>query len=120
MLNSPFPKYGLTKENIETALTLSSMVNIPFTIDSFVQSINNGQPFVYCKPNEPISSLLEDFAFYISKDIDKKAKQENPMRHGCVSTTGTRKEENNHHPLDLFKGVVIKNDSILFKAILYI
>jgi pilus assembly protein CpaE len=78
VLNSPFPKYGLTKENIETALSLSSMVNIPYTPDSFVQSINNGQPFVYIKPSEPISGLLEDFAFHISRDIDKKAKQENP------------------------------------------
>lgn len=78
VLNSPFPKSGLSKENIESAISLPSMVNIPYTPDSFVQSINNGQPFIFSKPNEPISGLLEDFAFHISKDIDKKAKQENP------------------------------------------
>jgi len=78
VLNSPFPKHGLTKENIETALSLSSMVTIPYTPDSFVLSINNGQPFVYNNPNEPISGLMEDFAFHVSKDVDKKAKMDDP------------------------------------------
>ena len=78
VLNSPFPEHGLSKENIETALSMSSMVTIPYTSVSFVESINTGQPFIYNKPNEPISGLLEDFAFHISKDMDKKAKQEDP------------------------------------------
>jgi len=78
VINSTFPNYGLSKEKIETALGLSALINIPFTPDSFVQSINSGQPLVFKKPDEPISGLLEDLAFHISTDEDKKTKHENP------------------------------------------
>ena len=78
IINATFPNHGLPKEKIESALSMSSLVTIPYTPDSFVQSINNGQPLVYYRPDEPISGLLEDLAFHISSDLDKKTKQENP------------------------------------------
>jgi pilus assembly protein CpaE len=78
VINTTFPKYGLQKEKIEAAISMPATVTIPYTPDLFVQAINIGQPLVYEKPNEPISGLLEDFAFHISKAADKKAKQENP------------------------------------------
>jgi pilus assembly protein CpaE len=78
VINSTFPKFGLPKDKIEAALSLPVMVTIPYTPDAFVLAINVGQPLVFEKPNEPVSGLLEDFAFHISKDMDKKTKQENP------------------------------------------
>jgi len=78
IINSTFPNFGLPKENIEAALSMSSMVMIPYTPDAFVQSINNGQPLVINRPNEPISCLLEDLAFHISSEEDKKTKPDFP------------------------------------------
>ena len=78
VINSTFPNHGIPKDKIEAALSLSAFVTIPYTQDSFVRSINNGQPLVLSKPDELISRLLEDLAFYISKDADKKTKQEIP------------------------------------------
>ncbi|MGZ9221914.1 MAG: hypothetical protein ACXW4Q_07375, partial [Anaerolineales bacterium] len=62
----------------EAALGMTAFVAIPYTRDVFVEAINLGQPVVSHRPNLPISNLLEDFAFNVSKDTHKKAKPENP------------------------------------------
>ena len=43
-----------------------------------MDAINLGQPPVYYKPDLPISGLLEDFAFHMSKDAQKKSKPDEP------------------------------------------
>jgi pilus assembly protein CpaE len=78
VLNAIFPKYGLPKDKIEAALGVPVMVTIPYTSDSFVEAINNGQPLISSKPDEPIAGLLEDLAFYLSRDAQKKSRPENP------------------------------------------
>jgi pilus assembly protein CpaE len=78
VLNTTFPKYGLNKATIESALSMPILITLPFTPDLFVQSINNGQPLILDKPSEPISGLIEDFSFHLSIDLDKKSKPENP------------------------------------------
>jgi pilus assembly protein CpaE len=78
VLNSIFPKHGLPKDKIEAALGVPVMVQIPYTPDSFVEAINYGQPVISAKPDEPIAGLLEDMAFYLSKDAHKKNRPANP------------------------------------------
>jgi pilus assembly protein CpaE len=78
VINSTFANHGLPRDKIEAALSLQALVNIPFAPDLFVQSINNGQPIVFNKPDVPITGLLEDLAFHLSKDSDRKTRQENP------------------------------------------
>jgi pilus assembly protein CpaE len=78
VLNAIFPKHGLPKDKIEAALGVPVMVTIPYTSDSFVEAINYGQPLISSKPDEPIAGLLEDLAFYLSRDADKKSRPENP------------------------------------------
>ena len=78
VLNATFPHAGLPKEKIENALGISAVATIPYVQDVFVEGINFGRPPVFYKPQEPISALLEDFAFYLSKDGHKKTKPENP------------------------------------------
>jgi pilus assembly protein CpaE len=78
VLNATFPKHGLPKEKIESALGMPVSVVIPYTADLFVEAINYGRPLVADKPNEPISGLLEDFAFHLSKDSHRKSKPDNP------------------------------------------
>ena len=78
ILNATFPKHGLPKDKIEAALGVPIMVTIPYTPDLFVEAINFGQPLILSKPDEPIGGLLEDLAFFLSRDAHKKSRPENP------------------------------------------
>jgi len=78
VLNATFPKHGMPKDKIEAALGVPVMVTIPYTADSFVEAINYGQPLISAKPDEPIAGLLEDLAFFLSRDAHKKSRPENP------------------------------------------
>jgi pilus assembly protein CpaE len=78
VLNATFPRAGLPKDKIEAALGMPAVITIPYVQDEFVEAINLGHPPVFHKPQEPVSSLLEDFAFFLSKDAQKKTKPENP------------------------------------------
>jgi pilus assembly protein CpaE len=77
VLSAIFPHSNLTKEKIEAALRMPALATIPYVQDIFVDAINLGQPPVYYKTDLPISGLLEDFAFHMSKDAHKKSKPEN-------------------------------------------
>ena len=78
ILNAIFPRSSLSKEKIEAAMGMDFVASIPYVPDLIVEAINFGRPLVYEKPQEPISALLEDFAFFISKVEHKKSKPENP------------------------------------------
>jgi pilus assembly protein CpaE len=78
ILNATFPKHGLPKDKIEAALGVPVMVTIPYTPDRFVEAINFGQPLISSKSDEPIGGLLEDLAFFLSRDAHKKSRPENP------------------------------------------
>jgi len=78
ILNSTFPRNGIPREKIENALGLPVTLTIPYVPDRLVEAINKGQPPLFVRPEEPISALFEDFAFYLSKDKHKKARPEKP------------------------------------------
>jgi pilus assembly protein CpaE len=78
VLSAPFPHSSLTKDKIESALGMPVTATIPYVQDVFVDAINLGQPPVFHKPGLAISGLLEDFAFFLSKEAQKKARPENP------------------------------------------
>lgn len=78
VLNAIFPRSSLSKEKIESASGVSTVVTIPYVQDVFVDAINLGQPPLYHRPHESVSALLEDFALLMSKDDHKKSKPENP------------------------------------------
>lgn len=78
VLNATFPQAGLSKEKIESALDMQASMVVPYTDTLFVEAINYGRPPVYSKPNEPVCGLLEDFAFYLSRDEHKKTKPTEP------------------------------------------
>jgi pilus assembly protein CpaE len=78
VLNAIFPRSNLSKEKIESAAGVSTIVTIPYVQDVFVDAINLGQPPIYHRPHEHVSALLEDFALLLSKDDHKKSKPENP------------------------------------------
>ena len=78
VLNAPFPRSSLSKEKIEAAMGMEFLATFPHVADLVVEAINLGRPLVLDKPQERISALLEDFAFFISKKEHKKSKPENP------------------------------------------
>ena len=78
ILNATFPKHGMPKDKIEAALGIPVMLTVPYTSDRFVEAINYGQPLVSSKPDEPIGGLLEDLAFFLSRDAHKKSSPGNP------------------------------------------
>jgi pilus assembly protein CpaE len=78
ILNATFPRAGLPKDKIESALGMQTSIVVPYTESLFVEAINYGRPPVYSKPNETVSGLLEDFAFYLSRDEHKKSKPSEP------------------------------------------
>jgi pilus assembly protein CpaE len=78
VLNAIFPNSNLSKDKLEAALGMTAFVTIPYTRDVFVEAINLGQPVVTHNASSPISNLLEDLAFHVSKDAHRKAKPEDP------------------------------------------
>ncbi|MEZ0395992.1 MAG: response regulator [Anaerolineales bacterium] len=78
ILNATFPHSGLTKEKIEAALGLPATMTIPYVQDVFVDAINMGRPVLYDQPESPLAAILEDFAFFMSKETHKKTRPENP------------------------------------------
>lgn len=78
ILNATFPRSSLSKEKIESAMGMDFVATFPHVSDQVVEAINLGRPLVFDKPQEPLSALLEDFAFFISKTEHKKAKPEKP------------------------------------------
>jgi pilus assembly protein CpaE len=78
ILNATFPKHGMPKDKIEAALGVPVMLTVPYTPDRFVEAINYGQPLISSNPDEPIGGLLEDLAFFLSRDAHKKSRPANP------------------------------------------
>jgi pilus assembly protein CpaE len=78
VLNAIFPHSNLSKDKLETALGMPAYATIPYVRDVFVEAINLGQPPIFENPELPISAILEDFAFHVSKDEHKKSKPGDP------------------------------------------
>lgn len=78
ILNGNFPQSSLTKEKIESALGMDFVASIPYIPNIVLEAINYGKPLVLDKAKEPISALLEDFSFFISKPEHKKSKPDKP------------------------------------------
>ena len=78
VLNTIFPRSGLPREKIETAISYPITLSIPFIPEKFVSAINMGKPLVYGNPKEPISAMFEDFAFHLSKESDKSEPPDEP------------------------------------------
>mgnify|MGYP006299756931 CR=1 FL=1 len=78
VLNWIFERRGLAQKDIEKVIKDKINLVIPFASETFVSSINLGRPPVIDDPESPISALLEDLAFFLSKDEHKKKPPEEP------------------------------------------
>lgn len=78
VLNWVFERRGLAREDIENVLKRKINLVLPFAPNAFVGAINLGVPVLYDSPETPVAALLEDFAFYLSKEEHRKVRPENP------------------------------------------
>ena len=78
VLNTNFPNNAIPRAKIEEALGCKLAIGLPYDPDLIVQAINVGQPFVLSAPTNPVSGLVEDLAYYLSKDSHKKSQPANP------------------------------------------
>ena len=78
VMNWIFEKRGLAKKDIENALHQQAMLEIPFSPELMVTAINLGNPPVLSAPNSPVSTLFEDFAYFLSREDDLSHRPVNP------------------------------------------
>lgn len=71
VLNWTFEHGGLAGKKIEAALNHPLSLVLPFAPTRFVSAINRGVPLLYSHPEDPVSGLIEDFAFQLSKENHK-------------------------------------------------
>ena len=72
VVNATFPRLGLTREKIEAAIGLPIVMGLPYTPDKLVEAINLGKPYLALYPNDTAAAMIEDFAFYLSKEKHRK------------------------------------------------
>ena len=68
VLNWTFEHGGLASKKIATALNQPISMVLPFAPTRFVSAINRGVPLLHSHPEDPVSGLIEDFAFRLSKE----------------------------------------------------
>lgn len=74
VLNNTFARGGISRDKIEKAISAPVSMTIPFAAGKFIEAINLGQPLLAGQPGSPAAALIEDFAFYLSKNNHKKVK----------------------------------------------
>jgi len=77
-LNSTFERGALARKDIEGALKQSIALALPFAPEPLISAINRGVPPVVDLANKPIGAALEDCAFFVSNEDDKKQRPAKP------------------------------------------
>jgi pilus assembly protein CpaE len=62
---------GIKQSQFEKALGFPIWHTIPFDPEEVVRAINFGEPFVLSNPDLPISTKIEDIAYFLSDDVYK-------------------------------------------------
>jgi pilus assembly protein CpaE len=78
VLNWTFEKDGLAHDAIEKALHAPIHLVIPYGGRRFISAINRGVPLLHEHPDDPIASLLEDFAFRLSRETHQSIAPASP------------------------------------------
>ncbi|MBK8987430.1 MAG: response regulator [Chloroflexi bacterium] len=78
VLNWTFEDGGLSSKKITDVLKHSISLVLPFAPKQFVYAINRGTPLLLGNPTDPVSALIEDFAFRISKPAHQNQAPKQP------------------------------------------
>lgn len=71
VLNNIVPYSGIKQAQVEKVLRRPVKYALPNAPAEFTRSLNFGEPFVQTYPDSPITAILEDAAFYFSKESFK-------------------------------------------------
>lgn len=77
-LNTTFDEKGIAREKLEEALGKRIVITLPYEPKVFVTSLNYGRPVIEHAPESRSGALLEDFAFFLSANQDKKSRPAKP------------------------------------------
>jgi pilus assembly protein CpaE len=78
VLNATFERGGLARKDIENTLKRPITLSLPFAPEPLLSAINRGVPPVAELPNKPIGAALEDCAFFVSKEEQRKQRPAQP------------------------------------------
>ena len=78
VLNWTFERDGLAHSAIESALHAPIQLVIPYGGRRFTSALNRGMPLMHEHPEDPISELLEDFCFRLSKETHQSIAPASP------------------------------------------
>jgi Flp pilus assembly CpaE family ATPase len=78
VLNTTFERGALARKDIEGALKQPIAMALPFAPEQLISAINRGVPPVVDLANKPIGAALEDCAFLVSNEDDKKQRPAKP------------------------------------------
>ena len=78
LLNATFERGALARKDIETALKQAIGLMVPFAPEAVIGAINRGVPPVVDLATKPIGVALEDCAFFVSKEQDRKERPAKP------------------------------------------
>ena len=78
VLNWTFERDGLAHDAIESALHAPIQLVVPYGGRRFTSALNRGVPLLHEHPEDPISELLEDFAFRLSKETHQSIAPASP------------------------------------------
>jgi pilus assembly protein CpaE len=78
VLNTTFERGGLARKDIENTLKRPITLSLPFAPEPLLSAINRGVPPVAELPNKPIGAALEDCAFFVSKEEQRKQRPAQP------------------------------------------
>ena len=78
VLNATFERGWLARKDIESTLKRTIALTLPFAPDPLLSAINRGVPAVAELPNKPIGAALEDCAFFVSKEEQRKQRPAQP------------------------------------------
>jgi len=78
VLNQTIERRGLAQKDIESVLKRPFDLVIPFAQEAIVHAINTGVPCVLGAASTPLGALLEDFAFRVSQEEQRKQRPETP------------------------------------------
>ena len=80
VLNTIFPRDGLTRQEVEKALGRPVKMVIPYERTSFVQAINSGRPLITTDPKAPASVAIATLAHNLSAAEMESEQISNPSQ----------------------------------------
>lgn len=78
VLNTTFERGALARKDIEAALKQPMALVLPFAADLVVGAINRGVPVVCDSATRPFGAALEDYAFILSKESQRRERPAKP------------------------------------------